>query len=400
MPGGSRTTPPPGPRWRPITGLRQAGGRAARRLRSHAPSLLLAAGAAGTAYLMASLLVGSANAVFAPVAAVVSVGLSAGQRVLRAMEISTGVVLGILAADLLARLIGIGPLLIALAVLLAMGAAVALRPSGLMANQAAVAAVVVVALVPYLEGGPWVRLVDAVIGGVVAVVLNAIVSPDPLGAGRRVVAGVLSDYATVLVRLRDAVQHGSLEDAESALADFSHLDGAEDEVRDSLLAVRTLLFLPRTQQRRREGSVQSLARFAERVAVLVSTGRSLARATANVVRHDVESLVDESCYQRATADRTSLLAAFEHLIAGIEALQALALSDDVTSEEDAETARKQALLAAVQASSERPASQAIAVLVGQLRSAAVDVLRISGLDQPTAVAILEAEAGRADDPLR
>ena len=398
MPDGSRTTPPPGPRRRPITGLRQAGGRAARRLRSHAPSLLLAAGAAGTAYLMASLLVGSANAVFAPVAAVVSVGLSAGQRVLRAMEISTGVVLGILAADLLTRLIGIGPLLIALAVLLAMGAAVALRPSGLMANQAAVAAVVVVALVPYLEGGPWVRLVDAVIGGVVAVVLNAIVSPDPLGAGRRVVAEVLSDYATVLVRLRDAVQHGSLEDAESALADFSHLDGAEDEVRDSLLAVRTLLFLPRTQQRRREGSVQSLARFAERVAVLVSTGRSLARATANVVRHDVESLVDESC-QRATADRTSLLAAFEHLIAGIEALQALALSDDVTSE-DAETARKQALLAAVQASSERPASPAIAVLVGQLRSAAVDVLRISGLDQPTAVAILEAEAGRGDDPLR
>lgn len=388
VPAGSADAQVPQPHLGRAASVRRAGGRTARRLRAHGSSLLLAAAAAGTAYLLASLVVGAANAVFAPVAAVVATGLSAGQRVLRAVEISTGVVLGITAADLLTRLVGVGPLLIALAVLLAMTAAVAIRPSGLMANQAAVAAVVVVALVPYLEAGPWVRLADALIGGAVAVVLNAVVSPDPLRAGRTVVVEVLCDYAAVLRRLRDALRSGSLEEAEAALSQFNGLDGAEDEIRDSLLATRTRLQLAQTRRRSRDASRQSIAGFGERVVVLVATGRALSRATANLVRHDDE---------QRRAPRDQLTEAFEELIAAIEALLAW-VSTDVGSDDGVRAARNAALRAAAAASSPPPSTQAAAVVTGQLRSAAIDILRITGMDQSTAVAALEAAAGRADTP--
>src|SRR5690606_2822647 len=112
----------------PLTALRGAVSAAWRRLRHHGASLLLAAASAGTAFLVAGVVVGPQNAVFAPVAAVVATGLAAGQRLRRASEISAGVVFGILAADLLTRWLGLGPWQLALAVLLAMGTAVAVRP--------------------------------------------------------------------------------------------------------------------------------------------------------------------------------------------------------------------------------------------------------------------------------
>src|SRR5690606_24252435 len=129
-----------------------------RRVRRNLPHVLLAAAAAGLAYLLASLLFESGDAVFAPIAAVVSVGLSAGQRLVRAVEITGGVVLGLVLADTLTRMIGAGPWQLAIAVLAGMSAAVVLRASSLMANQAAVTAVFVMVLVPLQDTPPLVRL--------------------------------------------------------------------------------------------------------------------------------------------------------------------------------------------------------------------------------------------------
>lgn len=367
--------------------VRRAGSAATRRVRTHGRTLLQAATAAGTAFLLAGLLVGPQNAVFAPIAAVVATGLSAGQRVRRAAEISTGVVLGILAADLLSRLLGTGPLQLAVAVLLAMVAAVAVRPSGLMANQAAVAAVVVMALVPYLDAGPWVRLSDALIGGAVAVAINALLAPDPHRVARTVTQQVLTGYAAVVERLTHAVASGSLPEAEAALADMDALDGARTEIGDALAAVRErpTLGRGRDERRRSRGAIEGVA---DRVVILVATGRGLCRAGANLTRQAAPH-----GSQTAEAVRGGLVAALEELTGAVHQLHRW-----LDGESGPDGARELALRAARTASRQRPRTQASAVLVGQVRSATVDVLRITGLDQAAAVAALEGAAGRADGP--
>lgn len=370
-----------------IATLRHAVSAAWRRLRHHGFSLLLAAAAAGTAFLVAGLVVGPQNAVFAPVAAVVATGLAAGQRLRRASEISMGVVFGILAADLLTRWLGLGPWQLALAVLLAMGTAVAVRPSGLMANQAAVAAVVVVALVPHLDAGPWVRLVDAFIGGAVAVAFNAVASPDPFRAARASARHVLDRLATVLRRVAGALRDGSLDEAEAALADMESLDGARAEIDEALDAARERLALTRSGRGSRRTAMPALKALSSRILVLLATGRGVCRAAANIVRHARGH--DPSQPPGATAD---LARALDELIGSLQHLGSWLDGDS-----GPESARTDALQAAATASRARPRTQATTVLIGQIRSATVDVLRITGLSQSEAVSRLEDAAGRAHD---
>ncbi|GAB2698945.1 FUSC family protein [Thalassiella azotivora] len=351
-----------------------------RRLRAHAPSLLLAATAAGVAYAVAAVVFGSQNAVFAPVAAVVATGLSAGQRVTRAAEISTGVVLGVLAADLLTRWVGVGPLQLAVAVLVAMSAAVAVRPSGLMANQSAVAAVVAMVLVPYLDTGPWVRLGDAVVGGLTAVALNAVASPDPYRSARTVTDDVLNRLAAMLDAVARALEAGSLDDADAAMDEVAALDDAHDEITGVIAATRERLAWRPADRRRGRDVVEAVEAVANRVPVMLATGRGLCRASGNLVRHAGRDAVP-----------AGLVDAVDELVTAVRELACW-----VAGEGDVVTARDRALRAAALASAVPPGAQPRWVLVGQVRAMTVDLLRASGLVQRDAVAAVEEAAGRAD----
>src|SRR6478672_4596045 len=64
--------------------------------------------AAGVAWWFAQQVVGHPTPFFAPVAAVVSLGTSYGQRLRRVAEVTVGVALGVFGADLLVRVIGTG----------------------------------------------------------------------------------------------------------------------------------------------------------------------------------------------------------------------------------------------------------------------------------------------------
>src|SRR3954454_16545637 len=79
------------------------------RLRRLAPTLLLGAVAAGASWLIAKSIFGTTGAFFAPVAAIITLGLTVGQRLDRAIELSVGVPLGIALADVLVLEVGSGP---------------------------------------------------------------------------------------------------------------------------------------------------------------------------------------------------------------------------------------------------------------------------------------------------
>ena len=353
--------------------------RAAARVRRHLPALLLAATSASLAYALASSLFGRDDAFFAPIAAVVCSGITAGQRLRRAVEIAVGVAVGLSAADLLVRVVGSGAPQLGVAVLLAMMLSVAVGARTLMANQAAVAAVLVVALTPSGQAGPFVRLLDALIGGAIAVLLNAGIGRDPLRAARRTASELLEGLETALLGAASALERGDDQAAYTALAGAQRVANRTGDLDDALATAQEAVRLAR---RRRDAwrGMRPLLLVRDRLDLLSATVQGLCRGAASAARQDHD--VDPRFH-----------AAVRDLAAAVRELREWVLGG-----RGPQRARSRALTAAVHASEALPETQRLtaSVLVGHVRSAAVDVLRATGLDHPTALRELEQAAGPPD----
>ena len=104
--------------------------------------------AAGVAWFVAAEIFDHPTPFFAPIAAVVSLGTSYGQRLRRVVEVTLGVAIGVLVADLLVVQLGSGWWQLMLIVALAMTTAFLLDGGQLFVTQAAVQSIVVASLVP------------------------------------------------------------------------------------------------------------------------------------------------------------------------------------------------------------------------------------------------------------
>ena len=80
--------------------------------------------AAGVAWFLAVLILGHERPEFAPIAAVISLGLAVGERSRRVLELTLGVAFGVTIADALVSVIGVGAAQTGVVVALAMAAAV------------------------------------------------------------------------------------------------------------------------------------------------------------------------------------------------------------------------------------------------------------------------------------
>lgn len=119
------------------------------------------------------MVVGHQQPFFAPVAAVISLGTTIGQRTRRAIKTVFGVALGIVIADLLLSVIGTGPVQMAIVVVLAMCMVVFLGGGVLLTNQAARSAILVATLQPPTTAGfSPIRAIDALVGGGVALIIH------------------------------------------------------------------------------------------------------------------------------------------------------------------------------------------------------------------------------------
>src|ERR671915_2118683 len=107
------------------------------RLRVAWRSVFQASVAAGVAWIIATEVLGHDQPFFAPVAAIITLGLTISQRGRRAVEVAIGVALGIAIGDLLVLTIGVGPRPLALVVMLATAVAVFPRSGQMPAPQAA-----------------------------------------------------------------------------------------------------------------------------------------------------------------------------------------------------------------------------------------------------------------------
>lgn len=331
------------------------------RLRSKAWHIGQAAVAAALAWLVAKELLGHDTPFFAPIAAVVSLGTSYGQRLTRVAEVTVGVAVGVLVADLLVLVVGTGWWQLALVVTLAMSTAFLLNAGSLFVTQAAVQSIIVATLLPH-PGQALLRWTDALVGGAVALVAAAVVPAAPLRRPREQAAVVVRKIASLLRTAAESAHDGDLDRALEMLESARSTDPLMRELQaaadEGISVVASSPF-----RRRHRGQVRRMAELVEpldramrntrvlvrRVAVAIYHGEPLPRAYA-LLCSDLADAVDEMA---ATLERGEMASG---------ARAALIRIGVGTAEV------------------ERVTDLSAEVVLAQIRSIIVDLLQITGLD--------------------
>lgn len=256
--------------------------RALIRLRVRMWPILQTAIAAVAAWYAARLVLPESKPVFASIAAVIALGAAYGQRRERAVELIGGVVLGIGVADLLILGIGTGPLQLGLMVLLAMSAAVVLGGGMLLVSEAAVSAILLVLLEPTGSGLLPGRLMEALIGGGVALAIAALAFPlDPVLLVGRSMQTIFGKLGRTLEEAAAAAREGDADRAARALDAARDIDGDVRAQEEALaLGRETARFSPGRRSTR--GELDRYARGARHIDYAVRNARVLAR---HVMRH-------------------------------------------------------------------------------------------------------------------
>ncbi|MEZ5092180.1 aromatic acid exporter family protein [Nocardioides sp.] len=325
--------------------------------------------AAGVAWLVAADLLGHPTPFFAPIAAVVSLGTSYGQRLRRVAEVTAGVALGVLAGDLLTHLLGSGAWQLALIVALAMTTALLLDAGAIFVTQAAVQSIVVAALVPD-PGAAFVRWTDALVGGAIALVAATVVPRAPLRRPREQAARVVEKVADLLRCAAASVEDGDVDRALDSLRDARSTDGLVVELRaaadEGLSVVASSPF-----RVRHRGSVRLMAELVEPLDFALRNTRVLARRVAVAAYRHEPVPPEYAGLVRELADCAELVA--DELRAGRLA-----------------SAARPGLLALGEASAHAPRSSDLSaeVILAQVRSIVADLLAVSGMDPLEATAAI------------
>jgi uncharacterized membrane protein YgaE (UPF0421/DUF939 family) len=351
--------------------LDEAAERSRTALRRRRESLIIAARpivhtavAASGAWFVAHDVLGHTRPFFAPVAAVITLGLAVGRRRRRALEMAIGVAVGIGVADALVLLIGTGTLQIAVVLIFAMTAALLVGGGPLLATQAATSAVLVATLQPPSGGFSFQRSIDALIGAGVALLTATLILPvNPVDVVRRAIGPVLDGLGRTLEEIAGALEVRDIEMAGEAVVLARGIEPALAALREALEAGResTRLSLRPARARAR---LERYSNLAGQVELAVYNVRVLARGAGRAISledttppaliHAVRSLADAGrALEHAHDDPKEL----ERGRAA--ALEAARLANHVLQE----TGNMSALH-----------------LVGQVRSTAVDLLRALGVD--------------------
>ncbi len=172
---------------------------------------------AGLAWFVAHHLIGHQLPFFAPVAVIITLGISFGQRMRRAVEVAIGVAVGVAVGDLFQTIFGTGVWQIVLVCGVAMSLATLVGAGQLMIIQAGVQSIVMTVLSSNLGYGVD-RWLDAVLGCGIALVVATIAPSSPLRKPGSVAAGVLREMASALHGSVDALRRNDSAAADAALA--------------------------------------------------------------------------------------------------------------------------------------------------------------------------------------
>ncbi len=339
------------------------------RIVTDARPILHSAVAASLAWLVATEVVGHSQPFFAPISAVVTLGLTTGQRRRRAVELAIGVSVGIAIADALVAAIGTGTWQVGVVVALAMLAATLVGGGPLLASQAGASAVLVATLQPPDGGVDFGRALDALVGGGCALLVSSLLLPvNPLRMLSRGAVPVLDGLLEALEHLHEALAERRPAAADAALLALARADGVQDGLVDTLEAAGEAARLS-PQRRGARGGLDRYSVAAGQIGRVIEDLRALARGALRAV--SAEDAVPPEAVQ-----------GIDELAVAVRALQ------DYLEGGEPDEASSAAIRAAALANSvlEETGNLSALHIVGQIRMAAVDLLRATGLPRAEAQA--------------
>jgi len=346
-----------------------------RRMKASSLAVLQCSIAASLAWALATGPIGHPRPFFAPIAAVVCLGVSLGARLRRSVELVAGVSLGILVGDLLIARIGPGTWQIGLVVALAMSTAVLLDGGGVFTLQAGSSSVLVATLLPPGGSAGLNRFVDALVGGVVGIVVIALIPADPVRTARRDAARVLSTLAAATRQIATGLAARDEAELAAALGAARSTQGTVDALRADLAAGRELARIAPLRWHSR-ARLSRLLGTADPIDNAARNLRVLARRALAAVRDDEP--VDER-----------IIAQLQRFSDSVELLRQAFASRRGQPPDVGEAARALRLVAAGMASDlGANGGLSVTVVVGQLRSTVVDLLQVAGASRVSALASL------------
>ena len=332
-----------------------------RRWRSRGFLIAQCAVTAGIAWWLATEILGHTAPFFAPVAAILVLNVTYGNRLRRGVEVAIGVALGVLVGDVFVHVFGTGVWQIIVVVALAMSLASLVGAGQLMTIQAAVQSIIVTTLLPD-PGQGFGRWLDALVGCALALVVATVAPSAPLRKPGILAAQLLQEIAGTLraaaTALRDRDPAAADHVLDRARAGESQLKALQDAADEGLAVVRHSPF-----RHRQLGSARAYADLIEPLDRAHRNLRVLARRSLVAVWRDDH------------VPEVYLLLLEE------TAGQAERMAGDLHEGKLPVAARKQLVAVAVE-SSHLPVAGSInaVVILAQARSMLVDLMELTGLD--------------------
>lgn len=247
--------------------------------------------ASGLSWALAQSILQSQRPYFAPLAAILCLQVTVKESVSRGLQRVIGVVAGIVVALVAVRFLGISAWSIGLLVFIAMGIATPLRlgPQGI--PQVAISALLVMTVGASVPGYALARILDTILGAMVAVVINALViPPDFTQYAEQALNALAKAVAEVLRAIRNDLSDGlDPHEANQHLVHARQVDQALHEAKHAIRQAEDGLqwnYLVRHRKQR-------LRRMRQAIMVLdhsVSQVRGIARTLFVTLRRDDSAL--------------------------------------------------------------------------------------------------------------
>lgn len=316
---------------------------------------------AGLAWWMAQLILGHPSPFFAPVAAIIVLNVTYGNRMRRGVEVALGVAVGVLVGDIFVTAFGAGVWQIVVVSAVAMSLATLVGAGPLMMIQAAVQSIIVTTLMPE-PGQALGRWLDAVVGCALALVVATAAPSAPVRRPGLLAAQLLQEMAATLraaaTALRESDRQAADEVLERARAEASQLELIQEAAAEGLAVVRHSPF-----RRRQLGAAIAYAELTEPLDRASRNLRVLARRSLVAVWQGDQVPTAYLDLLETTASQAERVALDLH-------------------EGKLPVAARKGLIAAAQESAQLQVVGGInaIVILAQARSMLVDLLELTGLE--------------------
>ncbi|MEJ3403796.1 FUSC family protein [Rathayibacter sp. YIM 133350] len=252
------------------------------RVRDSWPAILQITITALASWAFAHYVLGHPSPLIAAIMVISALGFVRDARPVRVLETVLGMTLGIALAEALLLAFGGGLLQYGIALALTLLVARFLSETGAFAVAAAVQCSLVMLTPPPL-GGPFTRTIDAVVGGVFALLATALIPRDPRRAATRAGRRLLAEHEAVFGDLATALRSGSADDAAEALTRARSLDALAAEWSSAVESGRAIARISPFLRRSRF-DLERQAGMLAAIDLCTRSLRVLARRTVYVAR--------------------------------------------------------------------------------------------------------------------